>query len=106
MAGSLRNRLEGLLEKKESPARQDNKLRRKVQQILRNEKKVRGRDGPTSGLDSTYVMRADVAPPPEDADGAESMDRSAAFRLTRRRGIRRDAFALPPDGGEQADPLP
>lgn len=68
MDHALRDRLHTLLEKDESPAKRDSKLRKTVEKILRNEKKVRGRDGPTSGLSSTYVMGADVAPPPEDSD--------------------------------------
>ena len=64
----MRGRLQALLEKESPARRQDSKLRKKVEQILRNETKVRGRDGPTSGLSSTYVTGADVAPPPENSD--------------------------------------
>ena len=65
---TTRDRLQAFLEKKESPARrQDSKLRRKVEQILRNETKVRGRDkAPES--DGRIVFAADVAPPSGEDD--------------------------------------
>ena len=42
--------------------------RKVVERIFRNEKKVRGRDGPTRGVSSTYVMGSDIAPPPNPED--------------------------------------
>ena len=63
---ALRERVQALLNE-DKPSR-GSKLRKKVEQILRNETKVRGRDGPTSGLSSTYVTGADVVPPPENSD--------------------------------------
>ena len=67
MDRTIRDRLQGFLEKESPAKRQENRLRKKVEQILRNETKVRGRDkAPES--DGRIVFAADVAPPSGEDD--------------------------------------
>ena len=62
---ALRERVQALLNE-DKPSR-GSKLRKKVEQILRNETKVRGRDkAPES--DGRIVFAADVAPPSGEDD--------------------------------------
>ena len=67
MDATLKGRLQAFLEKESPARRQESRLRKKVEQILRNETRVRGRDkAPES--DGRIVSAADVAPPSGEDD--------------------------------------